>query len=186
MIKLFLSGSHTLLAPATLHTECGQHFSARERGKSMLPNGRTPQHDSLPRWRFRQCLDGVSSDFAGNGSSRWWRRHNREYRREWSGRPDLNWGPLGPEPSALPGYATPRQEGFRLQSTGYRKTWTDGIHPHLSPVTSIWSGRADLNCRPLAPQASALPGCATSRPHIIVPAQRGSTSRAQSSTLTLP
>lgn len=26
-----------------------------------------------------------------------------------------------------------------------------------------WSGRADLNCRPLAPQASALPGCATSR-----------------------
>ena len=28
----------------------------------------------------------------------------------WSGRPDLNWGPLGPEPSALPGYATPRQE----------------------------------------------------------------------------
>ena len=26
----------------------------------------------------------------------------------WSGRPDLNWGPLGPELSALPGYATPR------------------------------------------------------------------------------
>ena len=28
---------------------------------------------------------------------------------------------------------------------------------------NYWSGRADLNCRPLAPQASALPGCATSR-----------------------
>jgi hypothetical protein len=24
--------------------------------------------------------------------------------------------------------------------------------------TENWSGRADLNCRPLAPQASALPG----------------------------
>src|SRR6185295_14689928 len=28
---------------------------------------------------------------------------------------------------------------------------------------SIWSGRADLNGRPLAPQASTLPGCATPR-----------------------
>ena len=31
------------------------------------------------------------------------------YSLKWSGRPDLNWGPLGPEPSALPGYATPRK-----------------------------------------------------------------------------
>ncbi len=35
----------------------------------------------------------------------------------WSGRPDLNWGPLGPEPSALPGYATPRKT--RLPATGH-------------------------------------------------------------------
>ncbi len=28
---------------------------------------------------------------------------------------------------------------------------------------NFWSGRPDLNRRPLAPQASALPGCATSR-----------------------
>ena len=28
---------------------------------------------------------------------------------------------------------------------------------------AIWSGRADLNGRPLAPQASTLPGCATPR-----------------------
>ena len=27
-----------------------------------------------------------------------------------------------------------------------------------------WSGRQDLNLRPLAPHASALPGCATPRP----------------------
>ena len=36
----------------------------------------------------------------------------------WSGRPDLNWGPLGPEPSALPGYATPRKS--RYQISGFR------------------------------------------------------------------
>ena len=36
--------------------------------------------------------------------------------------------------------------------------------PHKSPHSRVcelrkrWSGRADLNCRPLAPQASALPG----------------------------
>ena len=28
----------------------------------------------------------------------------------------------------------------------------------------VWSGREDLNLRPLAPHASALPGCATPRP----------------------
>ena len=35
-----------------------------------------------------------------------------------------------------------------------------------------WSGRRDLNSRPLAPQASALPGCATSRPGRIPPLRR--------------
>ena len=81
-----------------------------------------------------------------------------------SGRPDLNWGPLGPEPSALPGYATPRKNqvtGNRRQVTVMKK----GADCSLSPVTCSlnWSGRPDLNWRPLAPQASALPGCATSR-----------------------
>ena len=33
----------------------------------------------------------------------------------------------------------------------------------VETVNEDWSGRADLNRRPLAPQASALPGCATSR-----------------------
>src|SRR6202030_4513644 len=32
------------------------------------------------------------------------------------------------------------------------------------PITRKWSGRRDLNSRPHAPQACALPGCATSRP----------------------
>ena len=31
------------------------------------------------------------------------------------------------------------------------------------PLSLSWSGRPDLNRRPLAPQASALPGCATAR-----------------------
>src|SRR5207245_10735347 len=31
------------------------------------------------------------------------------------------------------------------------------------PSSAVWSGRLDLNQRPLAPQASALPGCATPR-----------------------
>src|SRR5258708_19694453 len=39
-----------------------------------------------------------------------------------------------------------------------------------------WSGRLDLNQRPLAPQASALPGCATPR-HGCCPAAKGWTAR---------
>ena len=37
--------------------------------------------------------------------------------------------------------------------------------PNLEAVTywSEWSGRPDLNRGPLAPKASALPGCATPR-----------------------
>ena len=34
----------------------------------------------------------------------------------------------------------------------------------LNLLVSNWSGRRDLNSRPLAPHASALPGCATPRP----------------------
>ncbi len=33
----------------------------------------------------------------------------------------------------------------------------------LKALSFIWSGRLDLNQRPLVPQTSALPGCATSR-----------------------
>src|SRR5215831_15069848 len=36
-----------------------------------------------------------------------------------------------------------------------------------------WSGRLDLNQRPLDPQSSALPGCATPRPKRIVRGPRG-------------
>src|SRR5688572_31126314 len=36
-----------------------------------------------------------------------------------------------------------------------------------------WSGRRDLNSGPLAPHASALPGCATSRPRNRIPVTGG-------------
>jgi site-specific DNA recombinase len=45
-------------------------------------------------------------------------------------------------------------DGVNLWPT-YRKPF-DLIFQHAK--TENWSGRADLNCRPLAPQASALPG----------------------------
>jgi hypothetical protein len=34
---------------------------------------------------------------------------------------------------------------------------------NLSPLGQIWSGWRDLNSRPLDPQSSALPSCATAR-----------------------
>ncbi len=39
----------------------------------------------------------------------------------------------------------------------------DAESANLDPRHQVWSGRLDLNQRPLAPQASALPGCATPR-----------------------
>jgi site-specific DNA recombinase len=45
-------------------------------------------------------------------------------------------------------------DGITVQPT-YRKPF-DLIFERAK--TEEWSGRADLNCRPLAPQASALPG----------------------------
>ena len=42
--------------------------------------------------------------------------------------------------------------------TVVRASWRNTLHR-----AEKWSGRADLNGRPLAPQASALPGCATPR-----------------------
>src|SRR5215471_13052955 len=41
---------------------------------------------------------------------------------------------------------------------------TDVARRHGRTLRACWSGRQDLNLRPLAPHASALPGCATPRP----------------------
>src|SRR5918997_6336329 len=40
--------------------------------------------------------------------------------------------------------------------------WSSTIELH--PHAIFWSGREDLNLRPPAPKAGALPGCATPRP----------------------
>jgi hypothetical protein len=52
-------------------------------------------------------------------------------------------------------------EGNRTPITSL-EGWSSTIelHPHVG----FWSGREDLNLRPPAPKAGALPGCATPRP----------------------
>ena len=44
-----------------------------------------------------------------------------------------------------------------------RKRGRANIPQAIEKYTKIWSGRQDLNLRPLDPQSSALPGCATPR-----------------------
>src|SRR5690606_33445501 len=51
---------------------------------------------------------------------------------------------------------------------GYRASFR--FRPDKSE-TDIWSGRRDSNSRPLAPHASALPGCATPRKKKIISEQ---------------
>ncbi len=43
-----------------------------------------------------------------------------------------------------------------------------GINQRVWNQHEIWSGRGDLNARPPAPKAGALPGCATPR-HVKLP-----------------
>src|SRR5579875_1494590 len=56
------------------------------------------------------------------------------------------------------GFSVARQAGF--------EPTTRGLEGRCSILLSYWreSGRADLNGRPPAPKAGALPGCATPRP----------------------
>ena len=43
------------------------------------------------------------------------------------------------------------------------KKYAEKLKPAPGAGFRSWSGRQDSNLRPLAPHASALPGCATSR-----------------------
>jgi hypothetical protein len=52
-------------------------------------------------------------------------------------------------------------EGNRTPITSL-EGWSSTIELH--PHAGVWSGREDLNLRPPAPKAGALPGCATPRP----------------------
>jgi hypothetical protein len=52
----------------------------------------------------------------------------------------------------------------RGQEGVYREDLNEvGISAHIGSC-AVWSGREDLNLRPLRPERSALPGCATPRP----------------------
>jgi hypothetical protein len=62
-------------------------------------------------------------------------------------------------------FATLGREQTPFVSQSEPHNYALGSIEHLDPTpSSSWSGRRDSNSRPLAPHASALPGCATSRP----------------------
>src|ERR1043165_2673074 len=56
------------------------------------------------------------------------------------------------------------RRSFRYKcATGKKEPPIDGGSSPVDATDLIWSGRLDSNQRPHAPQACALPGCATSR-----------------------
>ena len=68
---------------------------------------------------------------------------------------------LSPELRALVApFGARAGEGNRTPITSL-EGWSSTIELH--PHAGIWSGREDLNLRPPAPKAGALPGCATPR-----------------------
>jgi hypothetical protein len=49
----------------------------------------------------------------------------------------------------------------------YELRWLGWFLASLTSYLRFWSGRQDSDLRPLGPQPSALPSCATSRTHIL-------------------
>ena len=75
---------------------------------------------------------------------------------------------MRPSPYSSPIFTVakqPKEQPCALLATdGYAKyNIAKKKAPHLGPFSGFWSGREDLNLRPLAPHASTLPGCATPR-----------------------
>src|ERR1700719_4585174 len=62
---------------------------------------------------------------------------------------------------------------LREISEPFEKWTTARTTRQISMPLEYWSGRQDSNLRPLAPHASALPGCATPRPRPRMIAQLG-------------
>src|SRR5687767_1814769 len=80
--------------------------------------------------------------------------------------------PLPPPPplhadTASPVASKPRRTHFTESPLTTRADEEPGLarilHFSRTRATGIWSGREDLNLRPPAPKAGALPGCATPR-----------------------
>ena len=101
--------------------------SARRRGKShslfvVTPSGRLTNSPACQE-SFLTRHDGTLlapmevryQDALVAGVSPWlfFKLSNNKSKQKWSGRPELNRRPLGPEPSALPGCATPRS-GYEI------------------------------------------------------------------------
>jgi hypothetical protein len=68
-----------------------------------------------------------------------------------------------PLADALPAISVFAPNGLPKSDTGERVTQTAG-HNMLRDLLVLWSGWGDLNSRPLRPERSALPSCATPRP----------------------
>jgi hypothetical protein len=77
-----------------------------------------------------------------------------------------------------PSSASIRHRMTRIPETNLHQSAPETLtHDETSPfcnckwlkLNEIWSGRGDLNARPPAPKAGALPGCATPRHAIILP-----------------
>ncbi|GEM_PF-3632480 len=69
-----------------------------------------------------------------------------------------------PSPSPVKSLASIGVQAFPFES----RIFSTRVDPRLEPVVLWvrnrgWSGRGDLNSRPLGPEPSALPGCATPR-----------------------
>ena len=83
-----------------------------------------------------------------------------------SGCPDLNWGPLRPERSALPGCATPRAgEGYRRRARGT-------MVPAPAPPSALGTAHSSLASRPARPASgrdSRRTGHRPASPHILAP-----------------
>jgi hypothetical protein len=104
------------------------------------------------------------SDFLGNCDPAVIRRPGQMSRdcgivfRNWSGARDLNPGPHGPEPCALPNCASPRRlsDSIRVQSRpGFRSSSASPLH--LLRVIHRHDFRCTRMCRPMT--ASCFPPC---------------------------
>ena len=109
----------------------------------------------------------------------------------WSGKRDLNPRPLDPQSSALPSCAIARaQSRYRIAvvqslqrgNVSVLRKLTSTVAtvfvgcdtcpqtkkggPVRPPSSLAWSGKRDLNPRPLDPQSSALPSCAIARAQV--------------------
>ena len=133
---------------------------AFQAGRALLnEDNRKDDGSELVRWRrvWGESVKGGHPPFhkrkRPTGTRRSARQRAREFRFPSSGFP-------GPSSGCGAKRRVVRERGL-----GNCRVRTSEVRPDGAPAPEPlwWSGRPDLNRRPLAPQASALPDCATSR-----------------------